>query len=93
MGGLKSNINNLFLYGIQSHPTRDGWIEILACVKLLIFSWSHPTRDGWIEITKTISLTQLTQSPIPHGMGGLKYGVPEKYIGDCRVPSHTGWVD
>lgn len=45
---------------------------------IIYFLLSHPTRDGWIEITADLSSAAASSSPIPHEMGGLKFGVRKR---------------
>ncbi len=63
MGGLKLPTRQEAVAGYQSHPTRDGWIEI-AYDRTRVYSvGSHPTRDGWIEIVLINRRQKSTEVP------------------------------
>ncbi len=53
---------------------------------------SHPTRDGWIEMQITRSGWTFKPCPIPHGMGGLKFGSTrvKRQYGPGPIPHGMG---
>ena len=58
------------------------------------FKVSHPTRDGWIEIRGIEGGLATLTSPIPHGMGGLKY--MNRLLSSVPLMSHPtrdGWIE
>lgn len=45
---------------------------------IIYFLLSHPTRGEWIEIWNNLWRKLIARCPIPHGMGGLKFGISER---------------
>ena len=55
---------------------------------------SHPTRDGWIEIGIMDWCEGIEFRPIPHGMGGLKFGSARVKCEHCPShPTRDGWIE
>ena len=64
----------LLMPTLASHPMRGGWIEIIIALDgTPLACASHPMRGGWIEIVPNGEEKELTPSPTPYGVGGLKY--------------------
>ena len=77
-----------------SHPTRGGWIEIMADAESNGLQGSHPTRGGWIEISGGQTGAVRKAGPTPHGVGGLKYEAWHYGTDDVQShPTRGGWIE
>ena len=61
---------------LASHPSRGAWIEIPRTTGWRGVSVSHPSRGAWIEILASARRRACFASRTPHGVRGLKSGLP-----------------
>ena len=78
----------------MSHPSRGGWIEIVAEMKVTGERISPtPHGVGGLKL-KRHGLDENAVCPTPHEVGGLKYR--SRADGAGRYPSHPsrgGWIE
>ena len=93
MGGLKFFSDPAQSLPAQSHPTRDGWIEI-HILKGAGGIGVSPIPHGMGGLKSSAPLRSSARiASHPTRDGWIEIGYPCHILEGAEVPSHTGWVD